>query len=286
MRGPQREQVGFRSLLERAGALPDGAAAMARRGLQKVVDYQDMRYGALYLDRVEQIAALAPGDAALAEATAKYVANAMTYDDVIRVADLKVRSTRMTRVENEVGVQEGQLLSVTEYMHPRGEEICGLLPARLGAYVQRSERLSEILDRLVNKGRRVRTDRLRGFLPLYVLASLRPVRRSLLRHRGEEAHIGAWLETVHRLAPGQPALAAEVLRCRRLVKGYSDTHARGLSKFDRVLSALPLLEGRADAADWLRRLKEAALADEAGTQLDGALKTVATLDAPPAAASA
>ena len=49
------------------------------------------------------------------------------------------------------------------------------------------------------------------------------------------------------------------------------------SKFDRVLSALPLLEGRADAADWLRRLREAALKDEKGDMLDGALKTVKSL---------
>jgi indolepyruvate ferredoxin oxidoreductase beta subunit len=58
------------------------------------------------------------------------------------------------------------------------------------------------------------------------------------------------------------------------VKGYSDTHARGLSKFDRVLSALPVLQGRPDGADWLRRLREAALRDEAGKALEDALRTV------------
>ena len=35
--------------------------------------------------------------------------------------------------------------------------------------------------------------------------------------------------------------------------------------------------GRADAADWIRRLREMALKDEKGDMLDGALKTVATL---------
>ena len=49
-----------------------------------------------------------------------------------------------------------------------------------------------------------------------------------------------------------------------------------------MLSALPLLKGRPDAADWLRRLREAALKDEKGDMLDGALKTVATLDDKPA----
>ena len=49
-----------------------------------------------------------------------------------------------------------------------------------------------------------------------------------------------------------------------------------------MLSGLPLLKGRPDAADWLRRLREAALKDEKGDMLDGALKTVATLDDKPA----
>ena len=51
----------------------------------------------------------------------------------------------------------------------------------------------------------------------------------------------------------------------------------GQSKYDRVLSALPQLQGRADGAEWLHRLIEAALKDEEGAMLDGALKTVKTL---------
>eukprot|EP01035_Chromulina_nebulosa_P052457 gene52457-71544_t len=42
------------------------------------------------------------------------------------------------------------------------------------------------------------------------------------------------------------------------------------------MSALPMLQPRPDGADWLKRLRQAALMDENGTALDGALKTVAT----------
>ena len=72
-------------------------------------------------------------------------------------------------------------------------------------------------------------------------------------------------------------VAVEVLNARRLVKGYSDTHARGESKFDRVIGAVPLLTPRADGAEWMRRLRDAALLDENGIALDGALKTISTL---------
>ena len=51
------------------------------------------------------------------------------------------------------------------------------------------------------------------------------------------------------------------------MKGYSDTHARGSSKFDRLLRAARLLKGRPDAAADLAALRKAALADPQGTQL-------------------
>jgi indolepyruvate ferredoxin oxidoreductase beta subunit len=66
------------------------------------------------------------------------------------------------------------------------------------------------------------------------------------------------------------------------VKGYSDTHNRGTAKFDQVLAALPLVAHRPDAAAWIRRLREAALADEHGTMLNGAIATLRTLDHEPA----
>ena len=47
-----------------------------------------------------------------------------------------------------------------------------------------------------------------------------------------------------------------------------------MDKFSRVMAAAARLRGRPDAAAWVRRLREAALKDEAGTALDDALRTV------------
>ncbi len=69
-------------------------------------------------------------------------------------------------------------------------------------------------------------------------------------------------------------LAAELLTNQRLIKGYSDTHVRGLDKFSRVSAAAQRLAGRPDAASWVRRLREAALQDERGIALEEALRTV------------
>ncbi len=91
------------------------------------------------------------------------------------------------------------------------------------------------------------------------------------------AHLEKWLAVAAANVAGNYDVAVEVLNARRLVKGYSDTHARGESKFDRIMSAVPALASRGDGADWMRRLRDAALLDESGIALDGALKTIATL---------
>ena len=282
--GTARERAELQRAMARiADEFPPQAAELLTVGLRHVVDYQDVAYGHLYLDRVAELAALdrALGGAdrghALTREAAKYLARAMAYDDVIRVADLKTRSARFARVMKEVGATDEQVVHVTEFMHPRVEEICGAMPAGLGRWVEARPGLTRAIDRVFNKGRHVRTDSIPWFMALYLVAGLRRHRRKLLRHAVEEAHIAAWLETVRRAAASNYDLAVEVVRCRRLIKGYSDTHARGEAKYDKVISALPLVEHRADGADWIRRLREAALLDEEGTQLDRALKTVATL---------
>jgi indolepyruvate ferredoxin oxidoreductase beta subunit len=159
-------------------------------------------------------------------------------------------------------------------MHPRLVEVAGTLPAPLGRFL---EAYPALFDWMFQKGRRVRTGTIHWFLMLYALAALKPIRRSTLRHRREMAHLDQWLELAAANVPRNYDVAVEIINARRLVKGYSDTHARGQSKFDRVIGAVPLLAPRADGADWMRRLRDAALMDESGIALDGALKTIATL---------
>lgn len=260
----------------RLASLPAQAQEMAALGLKKVVDYQDLAYGAHYLDRVAQVAALDQAPFDMTTAAAKYVARALCYDDILRVADIKTRASRMARVKGEVSVKDDQLMMLTEYFHPRWEEFTTTLPTALGRWLQNRAGLERAYAKWFDKGRRIRTDSLTGFGLLWVVSALRPMRRRLLRHQSEMAHVDQWFGVVLETARADRALAAELLANYRLIKGYSDTHARGLSKFARVMSARDMLAGRADAADWMRRLRTAALDDEKGTALDGALATVAS----------
>ena len=198
----------------------------------------------------------------------------MAYDDIIRVADLKTRGLRFDRIRKEMRVKATNLLQLTEFFHPRAEEIVGLFPARLGARLEADLKWMARLDRWFNKGRRLRTDSLRAFLTLHLIGGLRAWRLGTLRHAQEVAHLARWLDHALGHVAGNYDLAVELIRCRRLIKGYSDTHARGHSKFDRVLEATSAIAGREDAAQWCRRLREAALKDEDGKALDGAIATV------------
>ncbi|MEJ2626043.1 MAG: indolepyruvate oxidoreductase subunit beta family protein [Pseudolabrys sp.] len=272
--GPDRLMRGWQALTERVSKLPSGAVEMAEAGLKKVVQFQDLAYGGDYIDKLEAVATKDAGDGVLTREAAKYLANAMAYDDIIRVADAKTRAGRRERIATEMRAGETNLMQVTEFLHPRAEELVSLLPAKMGARWSANPYRMALVDRLFNRGRRMRTDRFLPFMMLYVLGGMKSWRRRTLRHKQEMAHIEKWLERAVEQAGRDYDLAVEILRCQRLVKGYSDTHARGQSKFARVMAGVDLLAGRDDAADWTRRLRDAALVDENGKALDSALQTV------------
>jgi len=277
--GPAHLLDRWRSLATRVSVLPVPARPVAMAGLRKVIDFMDADYGQEYLDRVVPFAGADSVDDghALIRAAAKYIANAMAYDDVIRVADLKTRAARNDRIVAEMGTEPRQLLHLTEYMHPRAQEVVGLLPAGLGARVAASPYAMARIDRWFAKGRRLRSDRLGPFLLLYALGGLKRYRRRTLRYAVERAHLDNWLSHAARVATADPALATEVLCCGRLIKGYSDTHVRGLSKFDRVLGMVDQVAGRPDAASCVRHLREAALVDEDGEALSEAIRAIERL---------
>lgn len=276
VQGPARLVAEWDRLTARVAALPVPVAELALPGLRKVVDFQDLRYGAEYLDRLGTV--ISRDDAAhgwvLSREAAKYIANAMAYDDIIRVSDLKTRARRFDRIRTEMRVKEANVLQLTEFFHPRAEEIVGMLPARLGARLEADPKWMARMTRWFDKGRRLRTDSLPAFIALHILGGIKGWRRRTLRHAQEQAHLSRWLGTALAEATRNYDLAVELIRCRRLIKGYSDTHARGLSKFDRVLAATASIASRDDAADWCRRLREAALQDEEGKALGGAVRTI------------
>jgi indolepyruvate ferredoxin oxidoreductase beta subunit len=239
---------------------------LIRAGVARLVDYQDRDYARLYLEQLRPIhqLELKQGDAGqplLAE-TARQLALAMSYEDTIRVADLKVRRSRFDRVREEVKLTDGQILEIAEFLHPRTEEIADTLPAGIGRWLLRTNWARRFVGYFTRQGRTVKTTSIRGFLMLYFVASLRPWRRRSLRYSAEQESIELWLAKVQQIAAQNYQLAVEVARMRGLIKGYGDTHAHGREKFDLLATQLARLVNDREGAARLAEMYKAAVADE------------------------
>ncbi len=193
---PQPSTVAGERLAARIrAALPIPAQANALHGAARLADYQDTAYAGLYLDRLEALSRLDDGtqNHALTSEGARHLALWMSYEDTVRVADLKTRGARMARVRGEVRAKPDQLLGVTEFMHPRLREICEVMPAAIGRRLLASRPLNRLLAPLFANGRHVETTRIGWFLLLRLFAGMRRFRPRSLRYVEEQERIGAWL---------------------------------------------------------------------------------------------
>ena len=264
------------SLAVRVEALPEPVREVVRLGVERTVDYQDSRYGSLYLDRIERL--LARTEAAdsapsgihdVVREAARHLALWMCFEDIIRVADLKTRRSRIERVRSEVRATPGQPVIITEFLKPGVDEWCSLLPAWLARPILRAADRGGWRRRL-NIGLHVRTSTVSGFLLLWSLARLKRLRRVMYRFVEEQTRIEAWLARVAEACTTSCAFALEAARCANLVKGYGDTHERGVRNFERTMDCLADCARTPKPAARLRILREAALADPGGDKLEDA----------------
>jgi indolepyruvate ferredoxin oxidoreductase beta subunit len=263
----------LRARIERA--FPAALREVLGTAAARLCDYQDEAYASLYLDRIERIAALDTAHAqdVLSAATARSLALWMSFEDVMRVAQLKTRRGRAERIRREVKAQPADLVEVREFVKPRVAEICGTLPAGLGRRLQASARAQRALARFT-AGRRISTTSIGGFALLRGIAAFRRFRRGSLRYQIENQRIDAWLHQIAEIAPQNHDLAVELAECQTLVKGYGDTHERGWASFSQLSSLIPSLVGEPGGASQLRALRAAALADDNGVQLERALASL------------
>ena len=271
-------------------AFPAEARAILEQGAARVADFQDADYAALYLDRLEPVAkrARAPsGNSELLRETARFLALWMSYEDVIRVADLKSRRSRFERVRAETQAKPGEPVRIVEYLKPGVEEIAALLPQglsrRLVAWAQKRGLMHKL-----NVGLHVNSSSVSGFLLLRLLASLRPLRRLSARYAEEQALIERWLAAI--AAAPHPELALEIALCGRLIKGYGDTNRRAKANFLRIFDTLvdgdAVVEGGAVTdpgarAQAVRAARAGALADPDGRGLEASLSTQGIAPLPP-----
>ncbi len=255
---------------------PAAVREVLRLGVTRAATFQDFRYGRRFLDRLAPIVLLeASGDNRVLLETARHLALRMTYEDVIRVAQIKADVSRLAAIRGEAGVGDNDRLIVTEFLKPGIEEFCALMPGVIAVPVLSWARRRGLTERL-RLPLRVRSSGVAGFAVLRALASLRPLRRLGHRFAAEQRWIDTWLSAVARGFEISPELAFQIAACARLVKGYGETDQRGRGNYARIHDTLiaPAVRGlispeRAIAA--LSEARRAALADPSGAALNRAL---------------
>lgn len=219
---------------EALALLPEPLRPLVGEALARLVDYQDEGYAARYLERLAPF--VSRDDPNLTAIVARHLALWMTYEDAIRVADLKTRAGRLARIRAEAGDADAEIV-VTDYLKPDLDEIYGILPYRLVAPFARWA------ERRWPHGRpamaqHVRTTSVLGFLRLWLLARCRWLRPHSYRARQEDERVERWLAAVRRAEEWSGELASEVARAGQLMKGYGDVRRRMAGLLDHFLQTV------------------------------------------------
>jgi indolepyruvate ferredoxin oxidoreductase beta subunit len=280
-------------IAEVASSYPGEALAIVTEGVKRLVDYQNPAYAKLYLDRLADVLAIdrerggERNNWSLTVETGRYLALMMSYEDIIRVADLKSRRSRFERIRTEVMAKAGEPVHMTEFLKPGFDEFTSIMPSGLGRPIM-NWAMGNDWAKNYNFAMRVRTNTIFGFVRVWGLSKLRFYRPKTYRYSQEQPTIEGWLEVVKDAAARHYQLAVEIAELANLRKGYSDTHKRGLQNFARIMTDVAIPCSKAEknpawGAEAVTKLRAAALADPEGNALD---KAFASLAAAPTAAAA
>ncbi|MBI3089974.1 MAG: indolepyruvate oxidoreductase subunit beta family protein [Candidatus Tectomicrobia bacterium] len=251
----------YRSLVKQArGEFPEQLTPILSEALYQLIDYQDAKYARGYLDRLASMLTLDQKHGgrehgfACARTAARYLAIWMTYEDAIRVADLKSRAGRFTRIETEMNLQPGQRYDVFDYLKPDAEEIYGIFPNRI------VEPLLRLFGRCgwvaateaerSHYAQEVQSTGLFGYLKLWGLARLRFLRTASYRSAREMRAIDEWFAEVAEFLPLHYDLGCFAAQTAQLVKGYGRVRRRLLDSRRRLIrNVLRPLTQALDAPD-------------------------------------
>jgi indolepyruvate ferredoxin oxidoreductase beta subunit len=267
-----------------------GAAAdIVAEGLRRLTAYQDADYARLYLARLARVDAAdaqAGAQGRLTREVARHLALRMSYEDVIRVAQEKIRPDRMAKIASQTGAQPGEPVTIVEFLKPGIAEICQILPAWLARPIMTVAERRGWMDRF-HWGMEIRTSSVWGYLRLLLLARLRRFRPASYRYKEEQAAIESWLAHILTAAGKSEGLALEIAACARLLKGYGDTLKRGAANYATIerqvilpalTDALPVAQG----IDAIASARVAALADPEGESLARCLAGISRMREEPA----
>ena len=225
--------------------LPEGAVPVVSDGIHLLMDYQGATYARLYVDRIKRF--IGKIDTAMLCEIARLMADRMTYEDPIRIAQLKLAEYRDSG---------GEILS-TDIKHFRFDELVDALPEIA------ADPILMILGKIGWEHRRVSipfsTASRWGLRRLKVEAWLRRWRRFSIRYGQERVWVERWLHMIGRGLLKQPQSVPAIIDTATMIKGYGDAYRQGLADWHAIIDGLvkPTFDGVLPLADLAGAIKEA-----------------------------
>jgi hypothetical protein len=237
--------------------LPEGAAPIVSEGIHLLIDYQGPSYAGLYVHRLRRFVGRRGVDDVMFGEIARLMAMRMSYEDPIRIAQLKL-------AEYEMAAGDPRVLATDDICKFRLDELIGALPAIV------AEPALDVLEKLgwTHKPVSIRfgaKSRL-GLRRLKIEAALRRWRLFSVRYARERLWVERWLHMISRSLARQPKAAPAIVQTATMVQGYGDAYRQGLADWHAIIDGLakPALDGvlpLADLAGAIAEARAAALPD-------------------------
>jgi hypothetical protein len=242
--------------------LPEVAAPVVTDGIQRLIEYQGPSYAQLYVDRVRRFVGRRSVDDAMLCEIARLTALRMSYEDPIRIAQLKLAEFAAA---GDTYFQRSR--DVRKF---RVDELIGALPAIV------AEPLLDALEWIgwlhLPVSIAFSTKNRWGIRRLKIEAGLRRWRLFSVRYPKERAWVERWLHMIDRSLTKQPKAASAMVQSAELVRGYGHAYRQGLADWNAIIDDLakPTFDGAlplADLAGAVAEARAAAMPDPRQTAL-------------------
>jgi hypothetical protein len=225
--------------------LPDGIAPVVDNCIRLLVDYQGTSYAELYVHRLGRFVGRAGIDGAMLGEIAQLMAMRMSYQDPIRIAQLKL-------VEHEThGEPTGDRRKF------RIDELVGALPALV------AEPVLDVLEWVdwthAPVSIRFSAASRWGIRRLKIEASLKRWRLFSVRYAKERVWVERWLHMIDRSRTRQPQATAAIIQTATMIEGYGSLYRHGLADWHAIIDGLvkPTFDGVLPLSDLAGAIAEA-----------------------------
>ncbi|MEH2531358.1 hypothetical protein V1277_002263 [Bradyrhizobium sp. AZCC 1588] len=228
--------------------LPEPVMAVASEAIHLLIDYQGPSYARLYVDRLRRFIDKRGVDDVMLGEIARLMAVRMSYQDPIRIAQLK-----LAELSGPPGASAGSV-DIRKF---RLEELIGALPAVIAEYVLDAIEWVGWAHKRVSI--RFSTASRFGIRRLKIEAGLRRWRLLSVRYARERVWVERWLHMIDRSLTKQPQAAPTIIQTATMVEGYGDVYRQGIADWNAIIDGLakPTFDGVLALTDLAGAIAEA-----------------------------